>query len=155
MRNTWLKKDSLIYTGSISDDAFRDIKKELSRDTFWIYKSSGNMLQKIDSLILTCDEKAYVSNEIQGLQGKMWDDNLLDNSKLVTQAFFDKFKFQKGITSTAIYSFSKPIFLRDNTICFFYYHYSYSHFIGQGELSIYKKMDNQWKYLEVLFFSSK
>lgn len=113
------------------------LKDTLNNSFFFGKKEKGKQL------ILTNNEKKYLLRKIDEQQGFVWPDNLFQNiqkSNLEEKNPTSKLKnsFQK------IYSFSKPIFIRNHTICIFYYGYYCGGECGKGIIEIYHKVNDKW-----------
>lgn len=128
------------------------MRRYLLKDTIWIYKQlEHSKLKRIDSLVLSEQEKAYIETQINNQTGKIWGENLLKKSRLTGRDTTYKkethFSIQKHNQSKTIYSFSKPIFLREASICFFYYQHI-KRGSGEGQLGLYKKEGDTWKFIQ-------
>lgn len=108
-----------------------------------------------DSVTFSDQEIAYLYEEIAKFSKHKWDNELLENSKVVPtdtvrKVFADwklrgwNYLYNKGIHK--YYTFSVPIFFRNDTYCLFYYDYGCGDLCGYGELAIYKKENNIWTY---------
>jgi len=156
IRRDFCKGDSLFYTSSLDKFTVSEIRRHLSRDTIWIWSGSfSGKLQKDDSIILTSDEKSFITDQLKNPEGKLWNENLLEKSKLTELASHN---FRDPVLPSEekyIYSFSKPIFIRNNSLCFFYLHYSFTHYVGEGTLMLFKKVNRKWVYIQWLFSTSR
>ncbi len=148
------KNDPLIlYTDAIHTGSLKSIKESFSRDTL---RSLRNGLKEL--LVLTTSEKLYINNQLDKMTGRIWHENLLKNSQMISldsiQTFFEKqgpgwTGYYKKYT-TGFYSFSKPIFLRNNTICIFDYSYYCGSLCANGETGVYFKHNGKWsKWLTI------
>jgi hypothetical protein len=67
--------------------------------------------------------------------------------KKVTEIFEDKSKgwkyFQENVNEN-FFTFSAPIFFRNNTYCLFYFDERCGEFCGQGILMLFEKKDSKW-----------
>lgn len=128
-----------------------------------IYHKLGNLdrLASSDTLVLSAEELKYAKRTIKEMDEKIWDRKLfgrweeLDADELLkmTRSRWGWEKYYKKY-STGYYSFSKPIFLRDNSICIFYIGYSCGEFCHEADLSVYKTENGKWKKWIVLHSSS-
>jgi hypothetical protein len=151
-RNAAFNVDTLFYTADLNGITLHEIGKYLSKDTIWIYKQlAQGKLQTVDSIILSKEEKLFLEKQIASQEGKIWDDNLLDKSKLTERDTINrKYTYSrrpKDYKPITIYSFSKPIFIKNDSICFFYYQEVTAGF-GGGQLCLYKKYDGKWKFIQ-------
>lgn len=152
IRESVFTVDTLFYTEDLNDVTLQEMRKHLLKDTIWIYKQLENgKLERIDSIILSKDEKTFIESQLVRQEGKIWDDNLLYKSKITARdTIYKKFVYSrsaKNYKPNTIYSFSKPIFLREASICFFYYQ-QVNAGVGEGQLSLYKKNNDKWKFIQ-------
>jgi len=105
-----------------------------------------------NKLILTKKEKKYVAAEINQLKSINWVDHLLPGTRLLSQDtanyyLIDRFQgwqklYKRGITG--FYTFSKPVFLRNETICIFQYDFNCGYLCGDGTIMVYIKENGKW-----------
>jgi hypothetical protein len=106
-----------------------------------------------DSLIITSKERQYITSQINKMENHKWNKSEFSNLRLIAcdtvKAVFADPKAdgwremgKKGVGR--IYSLSVPVFLRNDTFCFFYYDYSCGWLCGQGQFAIYKKVKGKW-----------
>ena len=140
-----------------SEHQFGDMDKIISlvKDANTIHKTEYNNRIgkiKIDSIILTKDEIDYVTSNIKTNNDKIWAKNAIPNltyisRKKVDRIFNDKSKgweyFEKKYAKT-FYSFSPPIFLRNNSMCFIYIGIGCGNLCGSGSFDFYIKQDDKW-----------
>ncbi|RYY07184.1 MAG: hypothetical protein EOP43_04020 [Sphingobacteriaceae bacterium] len=130
-----------VYYNQLHNFDFKQIKEVLSKDT--IYSSFSQGQQKSDKqLILTELEKKVINKEIDSQIDFKWEANLFEGSKMIEKdrtTFADVMKM-----NTSIYSFSKPIFIRNDSICIVYNQYTCGIECGQGTINIYRKVNNKW-----------
>jgi len=143
----------IIYT----EQQFHDIDYIISlvKDADTIRKTEYNDRIgkiKIDSIILSNPEIDYVSANIKTNNDKLWAKNIMPNAtyisrKKINTIFGDKSKgwdyFEKKYEDT-FYSFSKPIFLRNNSICFIYIGVGCGSLCGSASFDVYVKQDDKW-----------
>ncbi len=74
------------------------------------------------------------------MQAHKWVDGLFDNAKV--------FPYTSEMPeNTYVYDFTKPVFIRNDTLCFFYEASSlkiYGRGYIEGELAVYKKVNHKW-----------
>jgi hypothetical protein len=147
------KDDSVIFIDGEHREkliARAELRTMMKNDGRGIFKEI-----KKDSLILTGKEYAYVLSEIKKMQKLVWHDGLLPNSKTiptdtVTNIFKTKrmagwdYLYKKGIH--AIFTITNPVFLRNDTVCLFYFDQTCGDLCGSGDFAIYKKLDGKWVY---------
>ena len=114
-----------------------------------------------DSIILTKLELEYVVNEIKkNKKIENWSRGLIENSKLISKKKVNKifqdsskgWKYFNDKIGSGFYSFSKPIFLRENSICFFYNSYGSGSLSGSGEFAVFVKENGEWKHFDAISF---
>lgn len=145
----------IIYADSVGNYVISYIKEGLNRPV-----TSYSQKKKTERQFwpFTRKEKEYINKELSRMQKFTWKDSLLSGSLLVKQdtinAIFSKDVFSGwGYFNThfghGFYNLSKPIFLRNRTMCIFYKGYSCGHLCGEGDLTIYVKKKGKWmsKYL--------
>lgn len=135
-------KFPITYSDTIHQYDLKYLKQVLADDILYNSSLSGQK-DNIRQLILTKNEKKYLLKKVDEQQGFVWPDNLFQN---VRKDSSDK----KNLTSNfkkffqPIYNFSKPIFIRNDSICIFYYGYYCGGECGQGSVEIYHKIDGKW-----------
>lgn len=149
-----LKNDSTIlyintyYTGSLTA-----IKEEIIKDTLVDVKHSYENNEIKECLILTKSEKLYISEQLDKMKGHVWTNDLFKNSKMLNSGSLHRLIGKQGLGwhdkyykryKTGFYSFSKPIFIRNNTICIFSYSYNCGILCAYGETAIYIKDNGAW-----------
>ncbi|WP_395052780.1 hypothetical protein [Flavobacterium sp.] len=125
-----------IIEPNITEYIVEDLKsnKELFRDK---NSNNDNLPEKIQ---LTEDETKQTIKEILIGNENGWMKNKLPKMKYVS---YEKLKLNKKRIN--FFSFSKPIFLRNNSICIFY-----SGNLDGGTLTIYYKLKETWNYFSSL-----
>lgn len=135
-------ESSAVYSDSFYKGMVEDMRKILRRDT---------IISK--ELILTSADRLQINYALAEMDKPIWKSGLFDNTKMMSgdtieNIFKDREKgwdfFYKHY-GNKIYSFSKPIFLRDHTICFFYQDYGCGWLCAQGEFAIYRKRNGKWE----------
>ncbi|HEY0897730.1 MAG TPA: hypothetical protein VGD90_00290 [Sphingobacteriaceae bacterium] len=104
-----------------------------------------------DFLVLTNQEKSQVKRELELMNQQLWPKGLFKNSIMLDRdslGYLSKplgyLKYGKKY-KTGFYTFSKPIFLRNNTICILFLDYWCSGLCGDTDISVYKKENGRWK----------
>ncbi|MFL5738612.1 MAG: hypothetical protein ACJ75B_00235 [Flavisolibacter sp.] len=171
-------QDSLLYTEGLQKSTIENMTLELTKDVIRMYKGlSDGSLRPIDSIIFTKEEKAFIRVQLQNQKGRIWDSHLFEKSLLVNldsirQSASEHRKivrkgerepvtdFLSGETLkvdplTSVYSFSRPIFIRNYSICFFCYEVYDAHFdcCEYSQLSIYKWIDGMWRFVNWIFIN--
>ncbi|MNK69660.1 hypothetical protein D3C87_890530 [compost metagenome] len=150
LSNTFLQRhfkhlEPIIYTNAISIGLEKEFLSIFNHDTLRNNQSEA-------MLILTKVEKERIYNEIGKLNQRFVDKDLLKKSCFLPKEKLDLIlkdqvggwadfykKYGKGY-----YSFSKPIFIRDNSICIFFFNYTCGVLCAKGELTVYKKSGKKW-----------
>lgn len=144
------EQKKIIYTSSVTDETIKEITAALKPDMIY---SNIYILGKVsDSIMFSKEEKSYINNQIEILKSNKWTSGLVENSTFIDSAALKKIiigvdgwkNFHKHY-GTFIYRFSKPIFLRNNTMCIFYFGYFCDGLCGYKNLSIYSKKGDQWQ----------
>lgn len=131
----------IIYTDKIKPDFVIEylvdelnILEELLRAEHWANK------QLPEKIIFTKEESQQVLNEILINNENSYIENKLPRVKYISSKDLSKLKKCKDY-----WSCSKPIFLRNYSICMFYYGN-----LGGGSLNIYIKVNESWSYYSSL-----
>jgi hypothetical protein len=104
------------------------------------YHAKSNQVK--DSLLLTVSEVEYINDHLSN-----------QNNEWITKSFINSFDFKSEISKSykTIYSFSNPIFIRNETICIFYYEFTCGRLCGESHFCVYRKQKNKWiLYLSIL-----
>jgi len=98
----------------------------------------------IDNILLNPDEISEVSQKIKYVENFPLKRNSLENSKLV--------KKNNTISSKPFtyYTFSRPIFFRNDTMCIIMYNYACGVRCGEGFSLVFMKIDGEWTRLFIL-----
>lgn len=147
-------KEPIVYVNALSNGIISKIKEDLLKDT--IRSFSTNF---VDALIISRQERSEIDSQLNELEDKGWINNVLNNSKMIDRDIvnnilkdraygWDNFNIKYGL---GFHSFSKPIFIRNNTICFFYNDFSCPNTCGSGELAVYKIENGNWKKWLILY----
>ena len=121
---------------------------------------------RVDTLVLTKEEKSFLSKELRALETFRWGDQVIRNSKSVDRDSLDQFigqiwkhtydsirqvsgqkELDKYVIQNGLYwgfSFSKPIFIRNGNICLFFI-MNYFNSAGSHEWAFYRKENAVWK----------
>jgi len=147
----------VIYSDGLWD--ITDIKKKLDVDTL-----QSRIWRATDSnpdarIIFTKAERVFIKSELDKMATFRWTEGLLANAKMIKQdtvfsVFNDRSKgwsYFYNHFGFGYYSFSKPIFIRNNSICFFYRDHSACDLCGSGELAAYVLKKGKWVKLMTLY----
>ncbi|MEN2487717.1 hypothetical protein AAYQ05_07930 [Flavobacterium sp. B11] len=134
------KIDKITYTENIPPSHLEYIKDALKATTLQIRDTrfAKNIDEMPNSILFTSKEMDYVYKEIEDNNKTGWAKGKLENSEFIASEKSEKYY--------GIYSFSKPVFLRNNTLCIFY-----SEGNESGMLATYIKINGEWKYYSGFF----
>lgn len=146
--------DGIDYvSSSLNVYTIKEIKGKLSKDTIknsipYNKNNAGN------NFIPSGNERKKINKALRKLSGFRWSLKYFHDIKLISRDSLDIiFKDRKNlgwnyfhkVYGEGFHSFSKPIFLRNKTICIFYSAYNCGGLCGNGQLEIYKRINNQWE----------
>ncbi len=136
----------IVYSSGLSHSRIDFIKKELSQDTLIDLECKKN------KVALSSNERAYINKELEKMKFQTWPKKIFKNSILINSdtisaifkkpliAQFDFFsKYSNGYSF-----FSRPIFIRNNTLCIFYCGYNCSNLCFDDQLFILRKEGEGW-----------
>ncbi len=157
-----ITEKGVVYTDSLDKYEMNNMIMAFNQEGR--YKNASKGFKRIDTpsiqIVFTGEEKAYINLELYNLKFHEWDKNLFENSTripvdTVSKIFSDNRKYGwlyfYNHYGNKLYSFSKPIFLRNGTMCLFYSDYSCGGTCGEGNFYIYLKIDGEWKPICRLF----
>lgn len=135
---------------SLEDFELKLIKLWLANDT--LQNKRGQINTQIKGslpkyILLTAEEKKHVDLEIASMQRKIWTDAPIKGVKILnadTAAVWRKRSTEFKQTRSAYFSFSKPIFIRNNTVCLFYSGHICGPLCSTGFLIAYTKVGDEW-----------
>lgn len=146
-----LNCDKMYYMESVAPDIINSTIKILSeKRSFPI--SEFYIGNKDKPFIISQAEQTYLIDELNKLQDFKWPSKMFPNSIKLTdneiQKVFSitkKYPWPKSAACSIIYSFSKPIFIRNNTICLYLSQEQYGESNSQSKFSFYKKNGSEWE----------
>ena len=151
--------DSLYYTAKIEENIIDStILKLKTRNEFEIYYLYNGSYST--NLILSADEQRILCEELEKLKNHVWDKNLFPNSKRLDSESEIKSQLQSNENlktekeknmCSIIYTFSKPIYIRNNSICLYLDQKRYRRGDRQLEFSFYIYENNRWEQLAVVY----
>ncbi|MBK7357636.1 MAG: hypothetical protein IPI45_14180 [Saprospiraceae bacterium] len=160
-------EDSIVYTDKIEDWIINFIKKELDN-----YIDNGANKHNYDQLLKIGEyEKDSLNKQIEELRNFKWRDSLIHNAKAISidsiRVFIRNYdrslpqeKEEPNTVTTIcrrgpiLFSFSKPMYIRNETICLIYIRKLSRIYEGNEELSFYKKDEEKWVKWITLYSSS-
>lgn len=160
-------EDSIVYTDKIEDWIINFIKKELDN-----YIDNGANKHNYDQLLKIGEyEKDSLNKQIEELRNFKWRDSLIHNAKAISidsiRVFIRNYdrslpqeKEELNTVTTIcrrgpiLFSFSKPMYIRNETICLIYIRKLSRIYEGNEELSFYKKDEEKWVKWITLYSSS-
>ncbi|MDB5158138.1 MAG: hypothetical protein JWR50_2845 [Mucilaginibacter sp.] len=156
-----ISKEHILYAEKIGPYWIEQLKETINQDTLYRYEGFRYYRSKLsdsDWFILTPSEKVFINNELDKMKDLLWKDNVVKKSLALTKARTEKYKKERGGQSyynleyfhNRIYAFTKPVFIRNKTVCFFYLQVG-----GGGQLMIYIKSGKKWlrKFTPLLWVS--
>lgn len=152
-------KGKMVICNHLDRYTIDEIKDEFKYDTLhsWRYYYRGDS----DVLILNNNEIEYIYRQLKKMQKPYLKADLFDSTLIISERRLKKSfkgnvdigwaKFYKKYSPNGYYNFSKPIFLRNDSLCIFYYGNHCGGLCGGGGLYVYKKTENGWKSWIELF----
>lgn len=158
--------DTITYTDRIKPISIPSFSKILKNNKIPAFEIST---QKKVEFVLTRKEKKYLQKELKLLDEIKWADSIFNPSRMISldkmweyisrrrREYSEIYTFKHSQSDTnyinkqgwvqycSIFQFSKPIFLRDNSIVIFYFLRLCGNECGVEDFSIYKKQDGQYK----------
>jgi hypothetical protein len=142
----------IIYTDSIGTLVAKGMKSDFN-EQLTSPENKNDSSSWVRSLSLTDAEITYVNDQIGLLSQFKWQPGLFKRATLIhddslTEMFkgniligWNNFHQRYG---KSYYRFSKPIFLRNSSVCFFYLENSCGGLCGRGDFNIYIKRKGVW-----------
>lgn len=153
------KNAKVIYSENKFYD-FNEIKSSIEQANV-VHKMQLDNLPEIllDSLSFSNQELEYIYNEVIRSNNKHWAVDLISKGEYIPRKEIDRiFKIKsKGWDyfhkkyGPGLYSFSKPVFIKNGTVCFFYLSYNCGSFCSSGSFDIYIKQDGDWIFFNSLY----
>lgn len=136
------KNQNIVYTDRIPKNEFETIIRKLKKNI--ILKIRRNDIEPDTKLKLTEQEITYISNEFECANNHNWSAQKLPQYKFLSSDTIAK--FPDKYSHLYFYNFTKPVFLRENTIVVFYYQSN-----DWGALRVYIKENNRWDKFYTLY----
>lgn len=150
------RRDTFVYVRNLKGFDKQDrIIKTLSLGKFYVETGqvedaiTGQVRDgvKSDSLILSSDEIDFIITNIQ--KPTSWDMNMFPNSISVNnfdEAFLKLDRVKHKLSERRyFYYFIKPIFIRDQSVCFISYGASCGESCGENESAFFRKVGSTWE----------
>jgi hypothetical protein len=134
--------EKMLVTDALDSFSVATIKEKLGDGRFRKEIIFEDKTSRVDTLVLSPDELAFIGQELKNQQHD-WLTSCFPTTRLISKHSAD------SIYSTSIYrlhSISRPIFLRNNSLCLFYSDYACGPLCGGGSLSFYKKENGKWRH---------
>ena len=126
------------YFDTLSQSTISELREAINQKTF---------SKKSKTITLTDEERLKINSELEALD-ITWLTRNFEKTILVTPE--DSTHIPTGIS----YKFSKPIFLRQNSLCLFYYGVSCP-MCGERKFAFYIKQKGKWtEYLTIFLWQS-
>jgi len=160
------EKDSVQYFSEVAQ-FIQQVEQQELNDRYFILEDEPANLDWPDSLCLAqlkADtatfseiELSFIENQKKNPLLRLWTNELIPKIKIISsdtvrKIFNDNSKswpfFYKHI-GHSVSSFSAPIFLRNFSYCLFYSDNSCGDLCGEGNFSLYKKVNNKWTAVRI------
>ena len=150
--------DTMHYTAKIEsniiDSAINKIKQNKSFEIYFVYRGAHSKSFEINK-----DEQAYLLTELEKLKNYRWTANMFPYSKCIEQNDIQTtFNMTENLPTekeknmcSIVYTFSKPIFIRNNTIALYLDQKRYRTNYTQLEFSFYQLENNRWEKLATVY----
>ncbi|RPD45185.1 hypothetical protein [Paracnuella aquatica] len=148
----------LYYREELPKHNLGDIIKALASTKIYGFNYKDDSGPFNDSLTLTEKERSFLQQQFNQQSGKIWTKPHFRNWHLVSEDSLKHyhevdqyFWFSPDRLGGRLYTFSKPVFFRNDSMCLFYWGYWCGTRCGEGQLALYQKQDGKWKYRFSLF----
>lgn len=116
--------------------------KFFARDTIITSYRNRKATKPEPILILTSEEKRHIKSQLQMQDSLMWGVRIIPKEKRLSLA-------KHG--SETLFTISKPVFLRNNSICIFEYFYECGNRCGYGKSAVYQRVEGKWQTLMIVY----
>lgn len=142
---------TFFYTDKIDTSVLGKIRGLFEKDQTFSRWTSYEDVSNTEKTRFTLEERAYILKQINELGKNTWQPFFLPGSQLIPfhslKSLLKETAQRKSDPDVKIckevYSFSKPFFLRNNTLCIFYTGKT-NIFTHEGELWLYRKEQGKW-----------
>lgn len=128
---------NIVYTDKIPKNELNDVIDALKKNI--ILKVRMNDANPDDKLKLTKKEVSKIAAQFECANKQSWAANKLPQYKYIPNDTITK--FPSKYSNLYFYSFTKPVFIRNNTMVVFYYQAN-----EWGALRVYYKEKDIWNY---------
>lgn len=145
--------DTMYYTPQVESAIIDSTISRIKKNRSFLIKFSN---QKFE---ITSEEQSYLIEQLEILKNHRWTVNMFPNSKCIEFSQIEtalkvtenlKTEKEKNLCSI-VYTFSKPIFLRNSTVALFLDQKRYKTNYTQLEFSFYKLAGNRWEQVAVVY----
>lgn len=142
----------LYYADGLNNNTLQFIENTIvAKDTLYSIWEADPEQNKY--IVLDASEKRIINQELGKMQGKkLWSQKLFDNAQPLDRKMIDnifcniigQFEFFRNYPN-GFYEFSRPIFLRNESICIFYCSLNCGSLCLDSNLLIFIKKDGKWE----------
>ena len=150
----------VFYLAAIATDKLSYLRSAVHADTLYAEfpPEEGIQNYRKDTLVFSVTDRALLQREMKSLKSQNLPDQCFEGGKMLSTDSLklyakDNLDFWGNLAKNKMNSFwmfSRPIFLRDQTICVF----NYSNYCGfkcaYGKTAVYEKRHGRWRRLMVL-----
>ena len=159
IRSVVTDNEKILYIDSLQRYALTEMRKTLSSDT--LYDDPEEREHIIT--IFTKEEGVYIRHAIDSIKNFTWSKKLFEKSQLIPTDTVNKiFSHNNDLPvdgwsyfytyfGKGFHEFSRPIFLRGQTMCLFYSAYHCGWLCAEGDFAIYIREGNKWVKKYVLY----
>ncbi|HUS02880.1 MAG TPA: hypothetical protein VMY77_14180 [Chitinophagaceae bacterium] len=132
------KHEEIVYTHRLNKGVLEYDTKEFIKTSTRFFNKKG------DTLILSKSEKKYIITQLRIIKDHVWKDSLFNFSHRIPED--STASYLKANKARELYQFSKPIFIRNNSICLIYMmRLCCGGIYGPTHLGFYKIQNGFWK----------
>ncbi|MXV49950.1 hypothetical protein GS399_03125 [Pedobacter sp. HMF7647] len=151
--NTVNEKKEILYADALYNGEVTAFAVAVKKDTLF------DFAKKNKYLILTKSEKEDIQTELAKISEQRWPDGIIQHSSKLSLDSLKGIIGPQGLGwndnyykkyKTGFYTLSKPVFIRNETICFFYAGYHCGNLCGHGSVAVYLFNKGKWEKWLVL-----
>jgi len=154
--------DKFYFKDSIDSYVIDSVKYAISNKCTFYRIEYLDSKQSRDSIKFDLKETTFILEQFEELNNNKWQENIFENSKKIFPYQIDSmYSVIKDLDIEPIkklcynvYTFSRPIYLRNNTICLFYFE-ERSYVAIEGEFWIFKLQRNKWTKYSPIYITQK